>query len=100
MKTNYIRHQISGWPGERVSINGNNRGKWCERSPEKLLKVMDVSVILIVVVWLHEWKHMPKPNKLYIWIYAVTCMSVISQVVVPLYFLNGNKVIPVPPHPG
>ena len=77
---NYVRHQISGWPGEKFSIKGNNRGKWCERSPEKFLEVMDVSVILIVVVWLHEWKHMPKPNKLYICIYAVTWMSVISQV--------------------
>ena len=55
MKMNYIRHQISGWPGERVSINGNNRGKWCERSPEKLLKVMDVSVILIVVGGMVTW---------------------------------------------
>ena len=67
MQTNYIRHQISGWPRERVSIKGNNRGKWWERSPGKFLEVMDVSVILIVVVWLHEWKQMPKPNKLYIW---------------------------------
>jgi len=37
-------------------------------------------LFFFLVVWLHEWKHMPKPNKLYIWIYAVTWMSVISQV--------------------
>ena len=54
MKMNYIRHQISGWPGEKVSIKGNNRGKSWERSPGKFLEVMDVSVILTVVVWLHE----------------------------------------------